>query len=698
MEARRGRCGRSDGADGPAKPSGTARHPDGLPRRRGAHHAAARRAGRAVRAGGRGDDARGGGAARDPSGRRATVIRYDKRGADRGLARPLAAGARLRARRYARAYLPHRSWRSAALALLAGARGADRLRGQPGGGDLHPPGPAPAQRARGRAAAGLAGQPRCGGPPPVPAVALGLTAEDRAAADAWLRERGVAPGFVALAPGSIWGTKRWPCYAELAAALDAPVVVIGGPDDAVLADASRGGGAGPRISAAGELGLRASAALIARAAVLVTNDSAPLHLATAVGTPIVAMFGPTVPAFGFGPRGRGDVIVEHAGARLPSLLRARAAGLPPGASPLHAGAVGRVASPRRWRRRQAWRRIVRFVLGIDIGGTNLVVGSVAEDGSALHALVSEPTQPESGATDVMDRLVALAERAIAQTRREVPGAEILGVGRRRARARSTPRAASCCSRRTSAGSTCRSARSSTTASACLRRSTTTPTARCWASGGSAPRAARATPSASPSAPASAAGSSSTASCTTAHPTGRRDRSHHHRDRGTPLQVRQLRLPRGLRVGSRHRAARRGGGGGGRVSRLAAVVGGDLRDDHGADRLRGGEPRRRGGAPGGERDRQVPRHRHREPGQRVQSRGGGGVRWRDPRGRPPLRAAPARGGAPRLQARGGGVPHRPGRAHGHGRRVRRRAKVFLDARRAAGKCRRSSASSGPWSGT
>ena len=71
---------------------------------------------------------------------------------------------------------------------------------------------------------------------------------------------------------------------------------------------------------------------------------------------------------------------------------------------------------------------MRFVLGIDIGGTNLVVGSVAEDGSALHAMASEPTHAEAGATAVVDRLVALAERAIARTRREVPGAQIAGVG------------------------------------------------------------------------------------------------------------------------------------------------------------------------------------------------------------------------------------------------------------------------------
>jgi len=71
---------------------------------------------------------------------------------------------------------------------------------------------------------------------------------------------------------------------------------------------------------------------------------------------------------------------------------------------------------------------VRFVLGIDIGGTNLVVGSVAEDGSRIVATTSEPTHAEAGAKDVLERLVGLADRAVAATRREVPGAEILGVG------------------------------------------------------------------------------------------------------------------------------------------------------------------------------------------------------------------------------------------------------------------------------
>ena len=71
---------------------------------------------------------------------------------------------------------------------------------------------------------------------------------------------------------------------------------------------------------------------------------------------------------------------------------------------------------------------MRFVLGIDIGGTNLVVGSVAEDGSSVHALASEPTLAEAGEKDVLDRLIALAKRAIEQTRREIPSAEIIGIG------------------------------------------------------------------------------------------------------------------------------------------------------------------------------------------------------------------------------------------------------------------------------
>jgi glucokinase len=67
---------------------------------------------------------------------------------------------------------------------------------------------------------------------------------------------------------------------------------------------------------------------------------------------------------------------------------------------------------------------VRYVVGIDIGGTNVVVGTVAEDGSELLGLVSEPTFPEQGADAVVARIVKLARASLAAA----PGAEIGGVG------------------------------------------------------------------------------------------------------------------------------------------------------------------------------------------------------------------------------------------------------------------------------
>jgi glucokinase len=67
---------------------------------------------------------------------------------------------------------------------------------------------------------------------------------------------------------------------------------------------------------------------------------------------------------------------------------------------------------------------VRYVVGIDLGGTNIVVGTVAEDGSELHGLVSEPTLPEQGSDAVVARIVKLARASLAAAR----GKTVAGVG------------------------------------------------------------------------------------------------------------------------------------------------------------------------------------------------------------------------------------------------------------------------------
>ena len=237
----------------------------------------------------------------------AAVYPYDKHGVAKGWRGLRRLGSALRARRYRTVYLPHRSWRSAALAFWSGAAERVGFADSPAGLTYtrrvaRPRGGHEVERLLALA------QPLPGAAPP---VTLGLTATDHAAAEAWLAARGVAAGFTAMAPGSVWGTKRWPYYGDLAARIEGAVVIVGGREDAPLAQAIVEGAGGKVVSAAGELTLRQSAALIRRARILVTNDSAPLHLATAMGTPVLALFGPTVPEFGFGPRGTGDVTLGH---------------------------------------------------------------------------------------------------------------------------------------------------------------------------------------------------------------------------------------------------------------------------------------------------------------------------------------------------------------------------------------------------
>ncbi|MDZ4744589.1 MAG: glycosyltransferase family 9 protein [bacterium] len=122
---------------------------------------------------------------------------------------------------------------------------------------------------------------------------------------------GIGGGYIVLAPGTVWPTKQWPLeyVNELALQLaeqNRRVVVIG--------DASVRGCVKARenvLDLAGQTTLRQAAALIAGASIVVANDSAPLHIASLQGVPVVGVFGPTVREFGFGPFGMFSRIVER---------------------------------------------------------------------------------------------------------------------------------------------------------------------------------------------------------------------------------------------------------------------------------------------------------------------------------------------------------------------------------------------------
>ena len=123
----------------------------------------------------------------------------------------------------------------------------------------------------------------------------------------------------AVAPGTIWNTKRWPAdrFASVCKRLaseEIALVLIGGTEDQELCEEVKAMAQTKNLySVAGRLSLLQSAEMIRRCKVLISNDSAPMHLAIAVGTPVVAIFGATIPGYGFAPRGPHDVVVETLG-------------------------------------------------------------------------------------------------------------------------------------------------------------------------------------------------------------------------------------------------------------------------------------------------------------------------------------------------------------------------------------------------
>ncbi len=121
--------------------------------------------------------------------------------------------------------------------------------------------------------------------------------------------------YVVMAPGSVWFTKKMPVekWIELTASLSPKlkVVFIGGKDDSSLADKiiveSKNNNC---INLCGQLTFLESAALMKGAVRNIVNDSAPLHISSAVNAPVTAIFCSTVPEFGFGPLSKSSAVVE----------------------------------------------------------------------------------------------------------------------------------------------------------------------------------------------------------------------------------------------------------------------------------------------------------------------------------------------------------------------------------------------------
>jgi heptosyltransferase-2 len=236
-----------------------------------------------------------------------TMMQYDKRSTYGAAVHLWKTVQRIRAARpYDAVYLAQGSFRSALLAMMTGAKArigfatsagsalyTRRVQYRP---DRHH-----SERLWWLSMSDCADPPE----PPQLSVRLYPSDADRAEVDRLLADSNFAgKDFIVLAPGSAWGTKRWPHFEELAEQLSADhnLAIVGAGSDCEAAARIAAGIPPERcVNACGRLKILASAELIGRARAIVTNDSAPQHLASAMGTPTLVLYGPTIPEFGFGP-------------------------------------------------------------------------------------------------------------------------------------------------------------------------------------------------------------------------------------------------------------------------------------------------------------------------------------------------------------------------------------------------------------
>lgn len=146
---------------------------------------------------------------------------------------------------------------------------------------------------------------------------LFISEEYRIKAERFLSEHRIRQPYAVVAPGTVWETKRYPVEMMVEVVRKITyrfenVVVIGGEKDLELVREFNVPDE-KVILAIGSLPIMSSAEIIKRASLLIANDSAPIHIASAFDVPTVAIFGPTVKNFGFYPYHKKSVVVEVEG-------------------------------------------------------------------------------------------------------------------------------------------------------------------------------------------------------------------------------------------------------------------------------------------------------------------------------------------------------------------------------------------------
>jgi heptosyltransferase-2 len=239
------------------------------------------------------------------------VITYDKRGTQRGVRGMVSMVRRLRSRGYALVLSPHRSLRSALLLACSGI--PQRIGFDSGLTRWAYTAVVPRPKTAHEVERNHQLLTACG-PPFVPLPkrsSLHVAPWARGQARAYLACHGVGPEatLIGMIPGSQWGTKRWPAqrFAGLIRHLTQQhpihVALFGGSQDRTIAEAITSACGEPVIDLVGRTSVQELAAYLACCSVVVSNDTGPMHIAAALGKPILVLLGPTTPELGFSPYG-----------------------------------------------------------------------------------------------------------------------------------------------------------------------------------------------------------------------------------------------------------------------------------------------------------------------------------------------------------------------------------------------------------
>lgn len=144
---------------------------------------------------------------------------------------------------------------------------------------------------------------------------LGIGEKERAWVQQFWDNNSAPHRVVALNPASARPIKAWPAahFAVLADLLEENgirTLFVGGPNDVELVGQIENSMRRQPLNAAGKTNLRQLGALLQRCALLVSADTGPMHIAAGVGTPVVALFGPTDPRR-TGPVGEGHLVLTR---------------------------------------------------------------------------------------------------------------------------------------------------------------------------------------------------------------------------------------------------------------------------------------------------------------------------------------------------------------------------------------------------